>query len=122
MFKVSSCAQFVSFTCILDSIFTILFFCMFSEHGIFSLKVNGDTVFVNNNFKKVNPKNHDTRSWDQQNAMADTAVNGDTVFVNNNFKKFNPKNHDTRSWDQQNAMADTADYIAKMDNADTSFK
>ncbi|PWA85854.1 hypothetical protein CTI12_AA145700 [Artemisia annua] len=49
-------------------------------------------------------------------------VNGDTVFVNNNFKKFNPKNHDTRSWDQQNAMADTADYIAKMDNADTSFK
>nr|GEY77719.1 ubiquitin carboxyl-terminal hydrolase MINDY-1 isoform X2 [Tanacetum cinerariifolium] len=48
-------------------------------------------------------------------------VNGDTVFVNNNFKKFNPENHDTRSWDQQNAMADTADYIAKMDNADTSF-
>ncbi|GJY23420.1 ubiquitin carboxyl-terminal hydrolase MINDY-1-like protein, partial [Tanacetum coccineum] len=48
-------------------------------------------------------------------------VNGDTVFMNSNFKKFNPENHDTRSWDQQNAMADTADYIAKMDNADTSF-
>ncbi|KAI3756253.1 hypothetical protein L1987_56072 [Smallanthus sonchifolius] len=36
-------------------------------------EVNGDTVFMNSNFKKFKAENHDTRSWDAQNAMASTA-------------------------------------------------
>ncbi|KAL8263972.1 hypothetical protein R6Q59_022102 [Mikania micrantha] len=36
-------------------------------------EVNGDTVFMNSNFKKFNAENHDTRSWDEQNARASTA-------------------------------------------------
>ncbi|KAJ0802498.1 putative MINDY deubiquitinase [Helianthus annuus] len=36
-------------------------------------EVNGDTVFMNSNFKKFKAENHDTRSWDEQNARATTA-------------------------------------------------
>ncbi|KAK1430707.1 hypothetical protein QVD17_13647 [Tagetes erecta] len=36
-------------------------------------EVNGDTVFVNSDFKKFKAENHDTPSWDQQNAVANTA-------------------------------------------------
>ncbi|KAI3804532.1 hypothetical protein L1987_26145 [Smallanthus sonchifolius] len=36
-------------------------------------EVNGDTVFMNSNFKKFKAENHDTRSWDEQNVMASTA-------------------------------------------------
>lgn len=38
------------------------------------LQVNGDTVFMNSNFKKFNAENHETRSWNEQNAMTNTAV------------------------------------------------
>ncbi|KAI3707051.1 hypothetical protein L6452_25228 [Arctium lappa] len=36
-------------------------------------EVNGDTVFMTSNFKEFNAENHDTRSWDEQNALANTA-------------------------------------------------
>ncbi|KAL7595297.1 hypothetical protein Lser_V15G30104 [Lactuca serriola] len=36
-------------------------------------EVNGDTVFVNDNFKKFNPQNQETSTWDEQNVMANTA-------------------------------------------------
>ncbi|XP_071730590.1 uncharacterized protein [Rutidosis leptorrhynchoides] len=36
-------------------------------------EVNGDTVFVDSNFKKFKPDNHERGSWDEQNAMANTA-------------------------------------------------
>ncbi|XP_024984810.1 ubiquitin carboxyl-terminal hydrolase MINDY-1 isoform X2 [Cynara cardunculus var. scolymus] len=36
-------------------------------------EVNGDTVFMTSNFKEFNAENHDARSWDEQNALANTA-------------------------------------------------
>ncbi|XP_076920657.1 uncharacterized protein LOC143581857 [Bidens hawaiensis] len=36
-------------------------------------EVNGDTVFMNSNFKQFKAEDHDTRSWDEQNARASTA-------------------------------------------------
>lgn len=38
-------------------------------------QVNGDTVYMTGNFKEFNPENPpEARSWDEQNAMANTAV------------------------------------------------
>ncbi|KAJ9555261.1 hypothetical protein OSB04_009875 [Centaurea solstitialis] len=36
-------------------------------------EVNGNTVFMTSNFKEFNAENQDTRSWDEQNALANTA-------------------------------------------------
>ncbi|KVH91721.1 Protein of unknown function DUF544 [Cynara cardunculus var. scolymus] len=52
-------------------------------------EVNGDSVFMTNNFKKFTVENHDTRSWNEQNVMANTVdylaridntAQGDTSF------------------------------------------
>ncbi|KAJ9537006.1 hypothetical protein OSB04_029739 [Centaurea solstitialis] len=52
-------------------------------------EVNGDSVFMTHNFKEFKAESHETRSWDEQNAMANTAdylaridnsAQGDTSF------------------------------------------
>ncbi|KAI3692059.1 hypothetical protein L6452_31868 [Arctium lappa] len=52
-------------------------------------EVNGDSVFMTNNFKEFKADNHDTLPWDEQNVMANTAdylaridntAQGDTSF------------------------------------------
>lgn len=38
------------------------------------VQVNGDTVYMTCNFKEFNAENPETCTWDEQNALANTAV------------------------------------------------
>ncbi|KAK9059411.1 hypothetical protein SSX86_022031 [Deinandra increscens subsp. villosa] len=89
MFKVGSRAikfsKFDSFVCYLTSSFMQFegeLYILATDQGYLNQpdlvweklnEVNGDTVFMNSNFKEFKAENHDTRSWDEQNARASTA-------------------------------------------------